>query len=254
MADQDLFTNVDGVKTDKTPLDIPAPTALESDLVSKLVGDGKKFKDVDALAKGKLESDAFIERLQKENEDLRKVADKNLTLESILEAIKKPTDDKPKGNADTPPTASAADVDARITKVLNDRDVASRATANLTKVHDTMVKVLGSKDKAVEAIAKKAVELGTTTQLLKTLAIETPDAFLKLMDINTTAVGGTPNMASTVNSGALGSGPDTDGRTYAYYEKLRKDKPREYMTPKIQNQMHKDMESMGSEKFFGRKA
>jgi len=53
-----------------------------------LVGEGKKFASIEALAAGKAESDKFIEQLQGELKGLRTDLDKRLSQEEILEEIK----------------------------------------------------------------------------------------------------------------------------------------------------------------------
>lgn len=60
-----------------------------------LIGEGKKFKDVDALAKSRIEADNFIEQLKKENAEMRKTVEeaetdktKSATMSQILDAVR----------------------------------------------------------------------------------------------------------------------------------------------------------------------
>lgn len=235
-----------------TVTDTPSPFQI-TDTVTSLVGEGKKFKDLDSALQGKIEADAFIERLTKENGDLRKVADKNITLEQVLEAIGKQTPPTKETVTTTTGTEIGGDIDARVQRILDERSTKERVTSNLTKVHDAMVGTHGDKDKAAAAIAAKAAELGTGVAELKELAARSPVAFLKLMDVEIKKGTVGPDITGTANTETLGTTGRIEPGTYAHYEKIRKENPKLYMTPKIQNQMHKDMERLGSDKFFGRK-
>ena len=55
--------------------------------LADLVGEGKKFATVEDLAKGKQESDRFIEQLQGELSGLREDLGKRMTSEQVLEEI-----------------------------------------------------------------------------------------------------------------------------------------------------------------------
>ncbi len=243
-----LFANPTGTSTDT------GTTTVTTDPVSTLVGDGKKFKDVNALATGKLEADAFIERLTKENEALRKEAEKNITLESVLEAIGKHT--KPKDEplkTNEPVTTAVGDIDSRVQKILDEREIQARITKNMTMVHDVMLAKFGGAEGATKAIAAKAVALGTSPTKLRELASESPEAFLKIMDVEATKGVKGPDITGDRNTQSLGNMGSVEQGTYAWYEQLRRTNKKLYFAPKTQNQMHKDIERLGDDKFYGRK-
>ena len=49
-------------------------------VLGDLVGDGRKFNDVEALAKGKLEADKFIEQMKQENASKIMTKDENFKI------------------------------------------------------------------------------------------------------------------------------------------------------------------------------
>src|SRR5688572_24600607 len=63
-----MTTNADNAKTGEEKTN---ETTKTTNPLADLVGENKKFKTVDDLAIGKLQSDAFIQKLQDENKELR---------------------------------------------------------------------------------------------------------------------------------------------------------------------------------------
>lgn len=80
----------------------------------RLVGEGKPFKDIEALAKGKMDADAFIEQLKNENAQMREAvasseqeALKAATMSQVLEAVRTLS-----GSGDTNDLEPSGDVSA----------------------------------------------------------------------------------------------------------------------------------------------
>ena len=70
----------------------PAPEAQldTNSFLDQLVGEGKKFANIEDLAKGKLNSDEHIDKLENENQRLRQELDTRMTAEEVLAEIRKP--------------------------------------------------------------------------------------------------------------------------------------------------------------------
>lgn len=58
--------------------------------LGKLVGEGKKFSDVEGLAKGKLESDQMISFLENQAKELREELQKRSTLDEFMQKLQLP--------------------------------------------------------------------------------------------------------------------------------------------------------------------
>mgnify|MGYP000205087855 CR=1 FL=1 len=59
-------------------------TQTTSDIVSALVGEGKKYKTLDDLAKGYINADGFIEQLKAENRELKEKATAAKTVDDVI--------------------------------------------------------------------------------------------------------------------------------------------------------------------------
>lgn len=230
----------------------------------KLVGEGKKFKDNEALAKAKAEADAFILRLQNEAEELRKDLNTRLTVEQIIEKTangQNNLEPNQQGlNNQTPPKTEEKQNTVDIEKLVNDKlaeaELKRVQNSNLTLVRETLENEWGND--YVTRLKEKASELGLGESFLQNLAMDQPKAFLKLIDVgidskkpannqsaNRLFVPPSSNERTNTNSFS----PSNTDRTKSYYDKLKATNPSEYWSPSTQNQMHQDAIRIG-ERFF----
>ena len=158
------------------------------DPLKELVGEGKKFKTVEDLAKGKLESDNFITQLQTEQAALRKQlaeldekAKESITLKAVLEKLeqakKPPSDDK----TVTTPVNQNEDFD---TKIAQYEQTKSRKTNRELANQSLVEKFNGDAAKASEFVASKAKELGLTKEVMADMAERSPSAFAQLLGLD----------------------------------------------------------------------
>lgn len=226
----------------------------QKDYLSELVGEGRKFSDVSALARGKAESDAFIARLQSEQADLRNELNKRDRLSELadrLEKLGKPQEQAP--TRDTPdeehkPEHAAFDpnkLNEMVNSLLNQREQKSQAERNIDTVKKTLTEKYGNS--YVEKLKQQADALGVTPEWITKVAEQSPQAFFNLIGINPNTKG--PDFKSPVSENRSAFEPANPNRTMAHYEKIRKTNPAEYWLPATQNQMHKDAIAQG-EKFF----
>jgi hypothetical protein len=226
-----------------------------NEYLEQFVGDGKKFKSVEELAKAYANADNHIGELR---------TDLQSTREFIAEELKKLAEQRnqepPKPVTETGSTPKPAPVapagetvenlDERIAKALEERDTLKRLQGNASLVQDVLVERLGGVEKAAEAVIKKASELGLSPSDMKELAAKSPKAFLTTMGIDAEvkpASHATPAPRSDVNMNVVNSA--TKPNTYSYFEQIRKSDPKLYWSPKTQNAMHKAAQDMG-EDFF----
>ena len=211
-----------------------------------LVGEGKKYSDVNELAKAKIYADRTISDRERELAELREDLNKRLTAEQLLEEIRQNKQPANSQAAVTPPPVTNAnekttpvDLQAEIRKVMEEQNRTSQAQTNLSVVADKLVEVFGSEDTANRIITQKAKELGVSTQFLQSVATQSPKAFFAQIGLTPeqTRVNSTPStprseVAVNVN---LNNGPKPG--TYAYFETMRKENPKAYFNPKTQIQM-----------------
>lgn len=245
MADQ---PNKDVFNTDPAKKDTP------KDLISELVGDGKKYKTVEELARGRLEADVHIARLETEAKDLREKVAKAASVEDVLAAVKanaasaKDTPD-PK---DTPATGVSLTAE-QVAKIVAEQVTGLRTKevrdANRLKANAEMVKLFG--EKAQEVYLKEA----STPELqavLKELAEVNPDKFVAMFtpkDVKSQDLDKGGKNTAALNLTQLGT---LQQGTQAYYAELRRKEPKKYYSPAVQLQMHKEALA-DPDKYFGRK-
>ena len=245
MAD-DLFEPV----KDGDPVEDPTFNPLED-----LVGEGKKFKSVDDLARGKVESDRFIKKLQDELREMREDLNQRLALEQIVDKIES------KVNPGSPASTQSSyqEVDERETEhtaqnmtpeqieeivlksVTKQKEVDTQKQ-NIDKVRAELEKVWGSR--FADRLEEKTSSLGLGKDFATGLAATHPQAFLKLMlDKGEQAPSTAPAQSSYRPASQGRHGP----MRYKEYQKVRQENPSLYHSAKFQLEMHNAAMAMGED-------
>lgn len=229
------------------------PTPFEENVSYKerLVGEGKKFKDDEALARAKLESDQFIERLQQENAMLRGEIQQRETIEDIVQRLTPAKSSPDTANEEprepgSPKNGLTPDeVKQLLSKELaeqKDRDLRSN---NAKFVRQKLVEKYGP-DWQTHLKTRQA-ELDVSEQYLTDLAQTQPKVFLSLLGETPKRDNFTPP-SSVIDPAKQTVNPNV--KDWFYYEKLRKENFREYMSPRVQNEMHDQIVRLGEAGFF----
>lgn len=224
-----------------------AETPVSDAYLEQYVGEGKKFKSVEELAKAYANADKFIPELKNDLQTTREfIADKLSELAQRNQEPPAPVqiEETRITNPDpvAPPNDSGEDLDTRIRKALEERDEEIRYRKNAALTEEVLIERLGSKEEAVKAVQTKAAELGVDPGYLKNTAYQSPRAFFNLMGINPDEAprsNSTPAPKSDVNPLALGHGQPKPN-SYAYYDQLRKSDPKTYWSPKTQAALMQD--------------
>ena len=220
-----------------------------------LVGEGKKFKTPDDLARGKYESDQFIERLKSELKTLREQVNSSRKVEDLLNRLdtRNTQDDNrdlsviDRNNQNqqndtqerTPPPAF--DIDKLIEQKLSQRDNQQVQQQNIQNGLKTLYESMG--ENYVALTKQRLNDLGMSGQKFREFMADNPKAALKLV------LGNSPDRvqpntppASRVNNF---DSQVSNKRDYNYYSNLRKTNPSLYNNDKTQMQMHNDAVAMG---------
>ena len=231
-------------------------------LLEELVGDGKKFKTPEELARGKAEADRFIQQLQGELAGLRTELSTRQTLEQLMDKM---SADKGTENTNQSHNQNSQVGDGQNVKAFTEEDIARLVEERLSKAEQARIHQsnLAHSKKALEEsfgpdyvthLKAKAQELGVSEEYLNNMAKETPKAFLKLVEADGAQRATAPSLFSPPPSQQLPSQSNrsfapTGQRKQSWYEDLKRKNASEYWSPAIQNQMHKDAISLG-ETFF----
>lgn len=183
--------------------DVFASDQASESVLDTLVGEGKKFDNVEALAAGKLKSDEHIATIEAENAALKEAQagagseeNANASVSELLAAIK--AAQAAKEGTTGEPTMSKEDLEEAIRSVVkDDKSAATKATNRAQGNTLVLAKVDGNVEAARLLVAERAAELNMTPKALAELSESSPTAFAKLIDPD----------GSTASSGSLSQLP-----------------------------------------------
>lgn len=235
-------------------IDTPVVTIDEDkDFLAELVGEGKKFKTPQELARGKAESDRYIETLKGQIASLQNEVNTRTSLDgfkTMLEQIQTPapTSVQPSVTPDEKPQLDEAQLESIVQTLLAKREAERAQESNSQMVTRVLEENFGPSTQLV--INAKAKELGMSLASMKALASQSPQAFLQL-------VGATQGQQRPVHGGQVpqgtfrpADGPAPQGaRGRSYYENLKRTNPTLYNDQKTTVQMMNDMAKLGRDKF-----
>lgn len=247
MSDQDttIFTD------DKSAV-APAtlPVVDPNDPVALLVGETRKYKTMQDLAKAYVHIDDFAEKLKDENSKLRQELATAKTLDDVLERLKAPEPSKTDQPSPSIKTLGAEDIAAIVKQTVTGMETARTREANLRATDAKMKAIFG--DKAAEVFAQEAATPEMKTALIA-LAGANPDKFVALFTKEASgdqSTGKTQiNTASTQHLNV--SGRVSDPTTKEFYDAIRKKEPTKYYSQPVQLAMQKAAISNRTH-FFGK--
>lgn len=226
--------------------------AAQRSTLAELVGEGKKFATIEDLAKGKLESDQFIEQLQNENKLVREqMAEleakkvKEHTVADLVDAVKQANKQATEeGNQ----PISEDRLSTMVREIMEGELEAQTRAENRSRANKAVLdKVNGDVEAARSYVAERAKELGMSVENLEVLSESSPSAFLKLIGqephTGSQSTAGIHNTANTARLEGTAKQDVIDGHhTKHYYDKLKAELgPAKYWNDtKIQAQYLKD--------------
>lgn len=222
------------------------------DYVKELVGEGKKFRDVQSLAQGKVEADRFIERLKAETEEMRRELNSRLSVEDFVKQMKqeKLQTGSPSNQTQTPPVGieqpqikpgmSPEEIASLVEKQITQKDEEKQRRENVMFARNELLKQWGQT--FPEKLKLEAGRLGVSEEFLSQTAEKAPMAFLKLLGVQPEG----PSKASTYQAPpknemhtVIGNVEGSNELKWADYEKLRKENPKRYWSRQVQSEIHK---------------
>ena len=252
----DVFSESSPTK-DTTQPEIQATesTQPQDSFVQKLVeAKGDNWKDPEVLAKGKIEADGYIQKLEEQLTNMREDLGKQDYAKDLLEQLQnKAADPINAKNAmpnndtggtsegNTNPNLSEEDLKSLVERTLTERDKDSVVKQNLNLVNEEMEKSYGTDASA--KIQDKAKELGLTLERMQEIAAESPTAFFNL--IGEPKKNFKPMVEGSVRTEGVNMQASNE-RDWSYYQNLRRDNRSLYYSPKIQRQLIEDKGRLGS--------
>lgn len=233
------------------------------DYTAELVGDGKKFKTVADLARGKAESDLFILQQQQENAELRAELSRRKAVEDAIAAISTTNNSSNSANSGNAQDAGSASNQVALgdeelnTRIRNQIDGLFKTRSeeqvkenNLNVVRSTLESVWG-KDYS-QRLSGVAEELGASQEYLMGIAQTQPKAFLKLVGAEQKSPASASSLFSPSSAGVTSAGlanqtasnlPETE--RYSYWKKIRKENPNYYHSIEAANKRFEAIKKHG---------
>lgn len=225
-------------------------------LFEELVGEDKKYKTPDDLARGRLEADKFIDQLKEENAGMRdqltemqSKVEKSRTIDELMDLVnnaKTSTDE-----ASNQSEFSKEDIEKLISEQIVERETTKTRKTNREAANQKVLERFeNDATKAREFLGTKASELGLDLKSLQEMAETSPKAFSQLLGLgdNPSPQHGS-NLKSYQTTNTESSFNANSERNHAYYSKMRREMGTKFWHPSVQQQMMKDRERLG-EKFF----
>lgn len=227
------------------------------DYLAELTGPGGKFDRTkyaseaemyQAIAKGKVYGDRTIEQRNKDFDDLREdfvKAQANATSATKFEELKALLEKRvDTGDITTQmrPVETQLDpvkIEELLDQKLTQREMKAKEDANMNAVETRLRERFG--DNAKSIMRDKMNTLGMTAEDLKFLAKRSPEAVLNALGVNSVqqeTYQGTPSSSFRSDNFV----PQADIRDALYYDKMRREKPKEYFSEKMSVQRLKDMD------------
>lgn len=212
---------------------------------------GEQWKDPEVIAKGYAASQEHIAKLELDLKAAEAEKSKTDYMKEVLDTIQKNSSpavgEKPNGTNDSapPPTPEVIGVDQikeLVKEAVTVQEQNRTSSQNLMDADAKLKEKFGTEVGTV--VNQRAQELGLTKEYLQSMAEQSPTAFLALI--------GEPqgketnsSTSSTVNTSATVT---TSGKkNFAHYNKLRKENPRQYRQPSIQNEMLEERLKQGAD-------
>lgn len=219
------------------------PTTDNQGIVSQLVGEGKKFKTVDDLARGKLEADIYVESLKKKLADSEaeraKLINTDEKFNQVLQQLEQNKQAPSQGNTQVP-ALGASDIADIVRNQMTLAEQQKTAEQNIATTNSRLNELFG--DKAKEVVVSKAKALGISMADLQIISAKSPNAFLTMIG----AAESTPKTSNSSPTGTVNTAadfsPGIKAGTKEYYVELRKKDPKFYekYMPEIMEKVKKE--------------
>lgn len=218
------------------------------DYLAELVGEGKKFRDPQALALSKVHADSMIDDLKKKLEQTQQELQTQKRLEELLTtATQRQHESVPNHeNHNVVKEETMNDLTAeRIEQLISDRlskhEYTRKASENAERVRKAAVEKFG--ENYEQALLKIGQSVGLSAEDLQRTAQDKPQLLLTILDAATPKreVFNSPP-ATKLNPNIA---PQNEERNWSYYQKVKAKDPKYYESDAVQTQMDRDAMRLG---------
>lgn len=224
-------------------MDVFADQAQNDDVtIDTLVGEGKKYRDINELAKAYVNADSHLDELRRDLAQARARSDAEKNQEPVVPTQQQQSDQTP---AVTERPQNNEDLRTLVGRELEALTQEKKFEQNVESTAQTLIDHFGDAIKANQAVKDKARELGVSPDWLRDSAARSPKAFYATMGINPEAERRDTSTPAPRSDVRLESNQGGSKRNYAYFENLRKSDKGLYYSQSVQNEMHRLARELG---------
>lgn len=230
MTIEDVLNGQTSPAEDQTP---------NAEILAELVGEGRKYKSVEDLAKSRIEADKFIDQLKGELKTVRtefdRLADErknSKTIEDVLKALESPRPREGVSGDNQSASQSPGDLEKLVEGVLTRKQSETQAKLNRDTVNKQVLEAFGmDQTKAREFVSQTLSQSGVSNEVFQNLVNAAPQAALKLLGVESKATDTETlnqrnkdrNVSPTARADLQSFAPITSGvRNKTYYNNLKK--------------------------------
>jgi len=219
-------------KETKDTLDSVLSQEEKENYLNKYVGDGKKYKSVDELAKSYAHAEAFINTLKKEKEEMEsemeQLRESSKLVEDFKEAQKEEKED--------------VDIDSKVQEALEKEKKKERELNNRKTLKQILLDNFDDESKAVETINSFTRNDPSRKELFDRLVTTDPQAAAKMLGVDTKQQEQpTQKTNTTLKEGSAKGTSVTDGLlpiTWSEARKVRQEDTQKYKSHSFQQKLH----------------
>lgn len=217
------------------------------DYRAELVGEGKKYRDDQALALSKVHADALIDELKAKLEQTQQELQTQKRLEELLTTATQRTQEpdrthehKPVVTEETMNDLTAEKIERLISDRLSQHEYNRQAAENANRVRKVAVEKFG--DSYESALLKIGQNVGLSAEEIQKTAQERPQLLLSLIEANAPR----KELFSSPPANRLNPNiaPQNEERNWSYYQKVKAKDPKYYESDAVQTQMDKDAQRL----------
>jgi hypothetical protein len=224
--------------------------------LQELVGEDKKFKTPEDLAKGKYLADEYINTLNRRDDQLRadylRVMEENKARASLDERINQllelqkttSSENTQAKEVETKPVIDTQKIEDLVSKSIQQHEAVKTETQNFNFVMNKLKEKYGANYQTT--LNQQIDDLGLSKDMVNEFAKKSPKALLKTLGLDEQVV---PDLFQTPPRSNSGTFAPTGAKrkTWSYYQELKKTNPKLYYDPKIAVEMHNQHSALGKE-------
>jgi hypothetical protein len=233
--------------------DQPEDTQIDpnKNYLEELVGEGKKFKDHETLARSKFESDSYIKILERRLDErandyktLKADYDSRASLQELIEQAKQQftSSETPNANEEKP-VIDSKQIESLVSSKILEHENTRRQTDNYNQVVSKLKERYGNSYQT--ALKQQMETLDLTESEINEMARNKPKVLYRTLGLDREVQ--REDFQSPLKSDQRSDSfaPRVQERTWAYYQELKKKDPKLYNDPKTNVQMQQDYIRLG---------